>query len=559
MPSRPLSQAPACRLHANSILGIRSRQFREGGPRCSCRCPCWSSAIERRCSSVTRSASSTVKLSSPTATSRADAPTGQCTRRARCRAGRPRVVHHLQHPSPARGVLRRDRGRRRPQPDQHPAGAARDRLDPRPRGSRGSCSSTRTSRRSWSDPAEPGRQPIFVVLEGEPGGIATTSTRLCSPPARPTRASPTSTRTRWPSSSTRAARPACPRASSMTHRELYLHALPPRSAWGSPRTTSSCTSSRCSTSTAGGRPFLTMIGGRHVMLRKFDPGALMALVERHRVTRLLAVPTIFNAVLHSRDRSQFDLSSLRQLIIGGSPASPDLVRALEIRVRDAGHRRLRADRDVPDRDPRPAQTRPDRQRAARAPTATAVDDRLGDPRCRGAGRRRRGKRRSTRRRADRRDRRPRQHRHGRLLPRPRRDRRDDSRRLAPHGRHGDPRRSRLRHDQGPLQGHHHPSGENISSVEIEVALGSHPSVLECAVVAAPDDTRGEVPVAIVVLKPETAASARELRAHCRARLAANKVPARIHFRDALPKGGTGKILKAELREPFWAGLESRVH
>ena len=70
-------------------------------------------------------------------------------------------------------------------------------------------------------------------------------------------------------------------------------------------------------------------GGRHVILRRFDPTALMAMVERHRVTRLLAVPTIFNAVLNSRERSRFDLSSLQQLIIGGSPASPDLVRALE--------------------------------------------------------------------------------------------------------------------------------------------------------------------------------------------------------------------------------------
>jgi acyl-CoA synthetase (AMP-forming)/AMP-acid ligase II len=103
------------------------------------------------------------------------------------------------------------------------------------------------------------------------------------------------------------------------------------------------------------------------------------------------------------------------------------------------------------------------------------------------------------------------------------------------------------------------SGENMSSVEIEVALGSHPSVLECAVVAAPDDKRGEVPVAIVVLKPDMAATAKALRAHCRERLAPNKVPREVHFRDALPKGGTGKVLKAELREPFWVGLESRVH
>ena len=103
------------------------------------------------------------------------------------------------------------------------------------------------------------------------------------------------------------------------------------------------------------------------------------------------------------------------------------------------------------------------------------------------------------------------------------------------------------------------AGENISSVEIEAVLGAHPGVLENAVVAAPDDKRGEVPVAIVVLKPEVEVTAAELRTFCRQRLAAHKVPRQIHFRDALPKGGTGKILKAELREPFWAGLESRVH
>jgi len=53
-------------------------------------------------------------------------------------------------------------------------------------------------------------------------------------------------------------------------------------------------------------------------------------------------------------------------------------------------------------------------------------------------------------------------------------------------------------------------GENISSVEIEVALAAHPAVLECAVVAAPDERRGEVPVAIVVLKPDATASPKEV-------------------------------------------------
>ena len=102
-------------------------------------------------------------------------------------------------------------------------------------------------------------------------------------------------------------------------------------------------------------------------------------------------------------------------------------------------------------------------------------------------------------------------------------------------------------------------GENISSVEIEVAIAAHPAVLECAVVSAPDDARGEAPIALVVLKPDASLSTAELRSFCRSRLARFKVPREIHFRDTLPKGGTGKILKAELREPFWRGQEKRVH
>ena len=103
------------------------------------------------------------------------------------------------------------------------------------------------------------------------------------------------------------------------------------------------------------------------------------------------------------------------------------------------------------------------------------------------------------------------------------------------------------------------SGENISSVEVENVLAAHPAVLECAVVSAPDDRWGEAPIALVVLKPDAAVSAQELRRFCRGRLANFKVPREVHFRDALPKGGTGKILKAELREPFWKGLDARVH
>jgi fatty-acyl-CoA synthase len=102
-------------------------------------------------------------------------------------------------------------------------------------------------------------------------------------------------------------------------------------------------------------------------------------------------------------------------------------------------------------------------------------------------------------------------------------------------------------------------GENISSVDVENALAAHPAVLECAVVPAPDEKFGEAPVAIVVLKPGATATPNELKAWCKQHLARFKVPREVHFRESLPKGGTGKVLKAELREPFWQGLEERVH
>ena len=98
-----------------------------------------------------------------------------------------------------------------------------------------------------------------------------------------------------------------------------------------------------------------------------------------------------------------------------------------------------------------------------------------------------------------------------------------------------------------------------SSVEIENAIASHAAVMECAVIAVPDDRWGEVPAALVVLKEGANATAQDLRKHVRSQLADFKVPRTVEFRESLPKGGTGKILKAELREPFWEGREKRVN
>jgi long-chain acyl-CoA synthetase len=100
-------------------------------------------------------------------------------------------------------------------------------------------------------------------------------------------------------------------------------------------------------------------------------------------------------------------------------------------------------------------------------------------------------------------------------------------------------------------------GENVYSTEVEDVLYRHPAVLEAAVFGIPDERWGEAVHAVVV--PRSPVSEEELIAHCRAAIAAYKVPKRIELRsEPLPKSGAGKLLKRELRAPFWAGREAMV-
>jgi fatty-acyl-CoA synthase len=75
----------------------------------------------------------------------------------------------------------------------------------------------------------------------------------------------------------------------------------------------------------------------------------------------------------------------------------------------------------------------------------------------------------------------------------------------------------------------------------------------------PDTQWGEVPKALVVLKPGAQASEAEIIAYCRDRLAHFKAPKSVELRDALPKSGTGKILKREVRDIYWAGMAKQVN
>jgi acyl-CoA synthetase (AMP-forming)/AMP-acid ligase II len=100
-------------------------------------------------------------------------------------------------------------------------------------------------------------------------------------------------------------------------------------------------------------------------------------------------------------------------------------------------------------------------------------------------------------------------------------------------------------------------GENIYPAEIENVLMGHPAVADCAVIGVPDDTWGETPKALVIKSAEV--TERELIDYCRDRLAHYKCPSSVEWRDEIPRNPTGKILKRELRRPYWEGHDRAVH
>jgi fatty-acyl-CoA synthase len=401
--------------------------------------------------------------------------------------------------------------------------------------------------------------PRFVVMEGEAGGIVTDEYEALLAGGSPDPLQPQIDENAVAEIFYTSGTTGFPKGVAMTHRELYLHAMYAEiglgfgeddvvlhvvplfhvNGWGTPH-------------------FLTMVGGQHVMLRKFEPLALIQAVERHKVTRVLGVPAIFNAVLHHSGRSEHDLSSLRQLIIGGAPSSPTLIRSLEeaFGVQTiVGYGLSETSPILTLAQPRhflTAAEPPERRGERQAMTGWPIPGvRLRVVHQDGA------------------DVRPDGEQIGEIVVRSN---------VVMEGYYRDPEATAATIRDGWLHTGDMATideegyvlirdrskdviirgGENISSVEVENAILSHPAVLECAVVSAPDKTLGEAPVAIVVLKQGATATPKELRDHCKERLARFKVPRDIHFRDALPRGGTGKVLKGELREPFWKGHDSRV-
>jgi acyl-coenzyme A synthetase/AMP-(fatty) acid ligase len=103
-------------------------------------------------------------------------------------------------------------------------------------------------------------------------------------------------------------------------------------------------------------------------------------------------------------------------------------------------------------------------------------------------------------------------------------------------------------------------GENVYSAEVESVIYQHPAVGACAVIGIPDETWGEAVHAIIVPRDGQSASSEEIIAFCRERIAGYKCPRGVEIRrEPLPMSGAGKILKRELRAPFWEGKTRQVN
>ena len=101
-------------------------------------------------------------------------------------------------------------------------------------------------------------------------------------------------------------------------------------------------------------------------------------------------------------------------------------------------------------------------------------------------------------------------------------------------------------------------GENIYPAEIERVLAEHPSVADVTVVGVPDEKWGEVPRAVVVATAGHTADPAELLAHCRTQLAGYKCPKAVDVVATLPRNATGKVLKKDVRAPYWADRDRNL-
>ncbi|MDA1315314.1 MAG: long-chain-fatty-acid--CoA ligase [Acidobacteria bacterium] len=303
---------------------------------------------------------------------------------------------------------------------------------------------------------------------------------------------------------------------------------------------------------------VTLTGGRHVMVKRFEPDKVLELIEREKATSLCAVPTMATALVNCPNLSRYDISSLEEIMLGGAASSPSLVAELEEQLKC----RVYAGYGLTETSPvamiahvKSTLGEISEQERIRRQAMTGFCFPGVEARVVGAD--------------------------GNDVPQDMQSTgeilfRGD---IVMDGYWNEPEataetvRDNWLHtgDVAVWDKQNYllivdrqkdiiiSGGENISSIEIEKVIVAHPAVYETAVVAVPDEKWGEVPKAFVVLKPGSTTTEDDIRDHVREHLAGFKVPKLIEFKDELPKGATGKILKRALRDPHWGDMEKHVH
>ena len=346
-----------------------------------------------------------------------------------------------------------------------------------------------------------------------------------------------------------------PKGVMLTHRNVYLHAMSVALAFNTGIDSVELhTIPLFHANGWGVAHSLTLMGGTHVMIQRFETREVFRLIQEEKVQSCSLVPTMATALVNCPERPKYDISTLNRVVIGGAASSPTLVREVEEKLKCtcfSGYGLTETSPMLSISPMKPWLRWEGAERyagqamtgyAAPAMEIRVVDANDVDVAHDGVA-------------------------IGEIVAR------TDG---VMKGYWNDPDASReaLRggwfhtgdmatiNEEGYLLVVDRKKdiivsgGENISSLEIEKALLAHPAVYELAVVPVPDQRWGEVPKALVVLKPGLQATEAELLEFCRGRVAHYKAPRSIEFLESLPKTGTGKVLKKELRKKYWQGSET---
>jgi fatty-acyl-CoA synthase len=346
-----------------------------------------------------------------------------------------------------------------------------------------------------------------------------------------------------------------PKGVMLTHRNVYLHAL--TACLADDPTADHVQLHTIPLFHANGwgvAHSLALIGGTHVMMQRFETTRVFRLVQQERVRTLCLVPAMATALVNCPERPRFDLSSLRLVNIGGAASSPTLVREVEEKLRVSCRSGYGLTETSPilsfAREKSGLHWEGEDKCVRQATTGFAVPGvelRVVD--------------------ANDNDVPPDGVAIGEIVARG--DvvmqgywRQPESTAEVMRGGWFHTGDMATINEDGYLlivdrkkeiivSG-----GENISSLEVEKVVLEHPSVYEVAVIPVPDERWGEVPKALVVLKPGAQLTAQELIDFCRPRIAHYKSPQSVEFLDSLPRTGTGKVLKRELRKKYWGGQDT---